>query len=97
MVKWTGHALVQLRHIHDFIAQDSPRYAKRVTDALVRKTLLLEELPRLGHKVPELNDENVRELAVYSYRIVYEIQNRGTFVLAVIHKRRDLQPEMIER
>jgi plasmid stabilization system protein ParE len=24
MVKWTDHALTQLRHIHDYIAQDSP-------------------------------------------------------------------------
>ncbi len=48
MVKWAGHSVVQLRHIHDYIAQDSPLYAKRVSDALVRKTFLLDELPRLG-------------------------------------------------
>ena len=63
MVKWTGHSLVQLRHIHDYIAQDSPLYAKRVSDALVRKTFLLDELPRLVRKVPELGEENVRELS----------------------------------
>ena len=38
MVKWTDHAKAQLRHIHDYIAQDSPIYAKRVADALVHKT-----------------------------------------------------------
>lgn len=70
MVKWTAHATVQLHHIHDYIAQDSPLYAKRVSDALVRKTFLLDELPRLGRKVPELDDEAVRELSLYSYRIL---------------------------
>jgi toxin ParE1/3/4 len=30
MVKWTGHALAQLRHIHEYIAQDSALYARRV-------------------------------------------------------------------
>lgn len=97
MVKWTHHALTQLRHIHDYIAQDSPLYAKRVSDALVRKTFLLDELPRMGRKVPEFNEENVREVALYSYRILYEIKATHINILAVIHKRRDLQAEEIPR
>jgi toxin ParE1/3/4 len=98
MVKWTDHALAQLRHIHDHIAQDSPLYAKRVSEALVSETIGLDELPRLGRKVPELNDDAVRELGLYSYRIIYEIKPDHLIeVLALIHKRRDLQPEEIPR
>jgi toxin ParE1/3/4 len=97
MVKWTAHATTQLRHIHNFIAQDSPLYAKRVSDALVRKTFLLDELPRMGRKVPELDDEAVRELSLYSYRILYEIKNTHNYILAVIHKRRDLLAQEITR
>ncbi len=66
MVRWTKHAKRQLRHIHDFIAHDSPMYARRVSEALVTKTIGLGELPRLGRRVPELNDDAVRELALYS-------------------------------
>lgn len=97
MVKWTDHAKAQLRHIHDYIAQDSAFYAKRVAEALVSKTIGLDELPRLGRIVPELNEETVRELPLYSYRILYEIKPTHIEVLAVIHKRRDLQPEEIPR
>lgn len=97
MVRWTHHALAQLRHIHDFISQDSPLYAKRVSDALVRKTFLLDELPRLGRKVSELNDENVRELELYSYRILYELKSTHIDILAVIHKRRDLRAGDVPR
>ncbi len=97
MVRWTRHALTQLRHIHDYIAQDSPLYAKRVSDALVRKTLLLDELPRLGKIVPEFDEEHVRELSLYSYRILYEINTSHIDILAVIHKRRDLQAAEIPR
>ncbi len=97
MVKWTNHALTQLRHIHDYIAQDSPIYAKRVTEALVDRTLALETLPRLGRTVPELNDDHIPELALYSYRILYEIKTTHTEVLAVIHKRRNLKPEELLR
>lgn len=98
MVKWTAHALSQLRHIHDHIAQDSPLYAKRVSESLVGKTIGLDELPRLGHRVPELNEDGVREISLYSYRILYEIKpDKLIEILAVIHKRRDLQPGEIPR
>jgi plasmid stabilization system protein ParE len=72
MVKWTDHALAQLHHIHDYIADDSSLYAKRVSEAMVRKTVGLDELPYQGHKVPELNEEYIRELGLYFYRIIYE-------------------------
>ena len=42
-------------------------------------------------------DDNIRELLPYSYRLIYEIKGESVFVLAVIHKRRDLRPEMVER
>ena len=46
--------------------------------------------------MPELNDEHVRELSLYSYRIIYEVKENGIFVLAVMHKRRDLKIEDIK-
>jgi toxin ParE1/3/4 len=97
MVKWTNHAKAQLNHIYDHIAEDSLFYAKRVTEGLVKKTIGLDQLPRKGHKVPELNEDFVRELSLYSYRIIYEIKPSHIEVLAVIHKRQDLQPEEILR
>jgi len=98
MVKWTAHAKAQLRHIHDYIAQDSPLYAKRVSEELVQKTIDLDELPRKGFKVPELNEDTVRELGLYSYRVMYEIKPDSLIeVLAVIHKRRHLEVEDIPR
>jgi len=43
--------------------------------------------------VPELNEELIRELAMYSYRIIYEIKTNDVEILAVIHKRQDFIPE----
>ncbi|MFV1985350.1 MAG: type II toxin-antitoxin system RelE/ParE family toxin [Thiohalomonadales bacterium] len=98
MVKWTAHAKSQIRHIHDYIAQDSPLYARRVSEELVKKTIRLDELPRKGMKVPELNVDAVRELSLYSYRILYEIKSDNFIdVLAVIHKRQHLEAEEIPR
>ena len=101
MVKWTRHARIQLRGIHDYIARDSRFYAKRVVAALAARTDGLDELPRKGRVVPELNQDTVRELPESSWRILYEIRSEGPpahiAVLAVIHKRRDLQPDEVPR
>lgn len=97
MVIWSQPAKADLRSIHDFIAHDSRYYAKKVVQDIREKTDILEQLPRAGRKVAELNEEQVRELSLYSYRIIYEIKAHGIFVLAVVHKRRDLKAEDIER
>jgi plasmid stabilization system protein ParE len=93
MVRWTVHALAQLRHINGYIADDSPLYAKRVTDAIVRKTVGLDKLPYQGRKVPELNEDIIRELPIYSYRIIYEMKMDAVEILAVIHKRQDFSAD----
>jgi toxin ParE1/3/4 len=72
-------------------------YAKKVTHEIVAKTDVLDELPRMGRVVPELGKDNVRELSLYSYRILYEIEEPDIVVLALIHKRQDLWLQMIER
>jgi len=94
VVRWSDQARADLKAIHDYIARDSTHYAKKVSRELVDKADALAELPRLGRVVPELGDDNVREIPAYSYRIVYEVKPGDEIaVLAVIHKRRDLGPD----
>ena len=96
MVRWSDQAKADLKAIHDYIARDSTHYARKVARELVDKTDALAELPRLGRVVPELGDDNVREIPAYSYRILYEIRHDDAIVvLAVIHKRRDLNPDEV--
>jgi plasmid stabilization system protein ParE len=97
VVIWSDPAKADLHSIHDFIAHDSTHYAKKVTQDIVAKSDVLNELPRMGRVVPEINNDAIRELSLYSYRILYEIRDHGVFVLAVIHRRRELRPEMVER
>lgn len=93
MVKWTSHAKRHLRHIHDYIKEDSPLYAKRVSKAITQKTLVLNDFPKLGRVVPEFNVETIREIPIYSYRIIYEIKPTHIDILSVIHKRQELLSE----
>jgi toxin ParE1/3/4 len=94
-VKWSDGAKAQLSGIFNYIAQDSPLRARSIAEQLVQKSMDLGAMPRIGRVVAELGEETIRELAIYSYRIIYEIKATEIAVLAVIHKRRDVQPEEI--
>lgn len=95
MVIWSQPAQADLKHIHDFIAEDSRHYAKKVVQEIKDKVDTLSEFPHIGKVVPEINDPAIRELHLYAYRILYEVKDDHNYVLAVVHTRRDFQPEDI--
>ncbi len=51
----------------------------------------------MGRIVPELMEENVREIIVFSYRIIYEILPDSISILAVIHAKRDFDSAFEDR
>ena len=89
MVKWSVPARNDLKQIHDYIAKDSKYYARNVIQEIVAKTETLTELSEIGRIVPEISNQNIRELIVYSYRLIYEMSGAGIEILAIIHGRRD--------
>lgn len=95
MVVWSYPARADLKRIHDFISSDSAHYAKKVVQEIREKTSILNELPNIGKVVPEISDPSVRELHLYSYRIIYQIQKSNIQVLAVVHARRDISADDI--
>ena len=78
-----------MRSIYDFIANDSRYYAKKVVQDIREKTDVLNDLPKIGKRVPEVNNNAIRELSLYSYRIIYEVKSSQVEVLAIVHKRLD--------
>ncbi len=89
MVKWSVPAKNDLKQIHDYIAKDSKYYAQNVVQEIVTKSEKLTDFPEIGRAVPEISDQNIRELIVYSYRLIYGISETGIEILAIIHGRRD--------
>jgi len=97
MVKWSVPARNDLKQIHDYIAKDSKYYAQNVIQEIVAKTETLTEFPEIGRAVPEISDQNIRELIVYSYRLIYEISAAGIEIIAILHGRRDFNSAWGER
>ena len=90
-IAWSQRALQDLETIASYIAQDSPAYAATVVKTIVNQVKTLANFPRAGRKVPEFDDESIREVFAYSYRIIYRLQQDEILIAAVIHGKRILQ------
>jgi toxin ParE1/3/4 len=90
-IVWSQRAAKDLESITDYIAADSPTYAGTVLKNIVKQTRILARFPQAGRMVPEYDDENLRELIVYNYRIIYRLQQDEALIVAVIHGKRVLQ------
>ena len=90
-IAWSRRAFQDIEAIADYIAQDSPAYAGAIVRNIISQTRMLARFPRAGRVVPELDDENIREVFAYSYRIIYRLVEDQVVVTAVIHGKRILQ------
>ena len=97
MVIWTPSARADLKAIHDYIAKDAPLNAKAIAGDIVRKADTLAGLPYLGKAIPEVNEDSLREISAHSWRILYHLRQNNIFILAVVHKRRQLSADDVNQ
>ncbi|MBI1371062.1 MAG: type II toxin-antitoxin system RelE/ParE family toxin [Planctomycetes bacterium] len=82
-------AVDDLQSIYDYIALDSQTYADAVVLELLEAAERLRVFPNAGRIVPELADDQTRELIIGSCRLIYETAVQAVIVHAVIHGARD--------
>lgn len=90
-LEWSNEALEDIESIATYIEKDSPIYAKSVVSKFFEKAEIIKDFVQLGRIVPELNDSNMREIFVYSYRLIYKIDSNAVLFVAVIHGKRLLE------
>ena len=89
-VRWTLRAQSDLLEIARFIARDNPDAARRWVAMLRKRARAAARMPRVGRRVPELGRDDVREVVVRRYRIVYQLSPDGIVVLVVFESHRQL-------
>jgi len=72
-------------------------YAGAVVDKILTAATDLNHFPEAGRVVPELNQPDIRERFVYSYRLIYRVEMERILVTAVIHGKRLLDDEAAGR
>jgi toxin ParE1/3/4 len=90
-ITWSRQALDDLAAIRQFIARDSQRYADITIERLVTAADRLQKWPRSGRVVPEVGDEDLREVLIGLYRVVYRIEGESIGIVTVVHTARQFQ------
>ena len=90
-INWTAQSVLDLKDISDYIARNSPYYARITILKIQQKTEILERFIEAGSVIPETNLPTIRHLVEGNYRIIYEIINpEEVNILTVHHAARDL-------
>ena len=83
-LKWTRLALQDLRHLHEYIADDNPSAASRMVTRMQEATERLKNHPQMGRSG---RVQRTRELVIASspYVVVYILGNSEIQIVAIIH------------
>ncbi|MCJ7796916.1 MAG: type II toxin-antitoxin system RelE/ParE family toxin, partial [Thermoleophilia bacterium] len=92
-VVWTEHASAQLDEAMAFIARDRPNTATAWLERILDAGESLAELPDPGRVVPEVSRDDLRELIISPYRLVYPRDSSTVTITMVLHERRELSGE----
>jgi toxin ParE1/3/4 len=84
-VVWAPQAIDDVEAIRAHVARDSTHYADLVVERIVAAVSRLEHHPRSGRVVPEVGDQNLREIIQGHYRIVYRLDPDVVEIATVFH------------
>ncbi|MHA1193723.1 MAG: type II toxin-antitoxin system RelE/ParE family toxin [Promethearchaeota archaeon] len=84
-IEWSSKAENDLNEIIDYIAQDSLEYALSFYEQVREKVENLAKFPKIGRKVPELDDPKIRELILRNYRIIYRLLEEKVQIVRLFH------------
>lgn len=97
-VIWSPKAADQLDQIAQYISVDSEFYAKTVMNRIIGATRRLKTFPELGSIVPNFNNPRLREIRVFSYRLVYQLDEtiETVRIVGVVHGARLLCDDLLD-
>jgi toxin ParE1/3/4 len=90
-LRWSPESIDDIQAIAAHIETQSHWYASTVTTRFVRVAENLAEFPDGGRVVPELDEADIREGFVYSFRLVYQVFPDHVLMLTVLHMKQLLE------
>jgi len=82
---WSPMAIDRASEIAEYIALDKPSAANKWITTVFSKVEQLASSPEIGRVVPEIGNEQFRELIYGNYRIIYRIEKKQLLILTIRH------------
>ena len=81
---WPDDAIDDLRQLVATIAKDNPTAARAFGHKILAELAPLARFPRMGRVYAELGRDDVRELPVPPYRVIYRVDDVGQTVTVLV-------------
>jgi toxin ParE1/3/4 len=82
---WSPLAIDRASEIAEYIAQDKPSAAEKWINTVFSKIEQLQSSPEIGRVVPEIRNDQFRELIYGNYRIIYRVEKTQISILTIRH------------
>ena len=82
---WSPLAIDRASEIAEYIAQDKPSAAEKWTNTVFSRVEQLKSSPEIGRIVPEIKNNQFRELIYSNYSMVYRIEKEQISILTIRH------------
>ena len=79
-----------------YISQDSQNSAQKWVESIFKVVDRLEQFPKSGRVVPEIMQDDFREIIHANYRIIYALYGENVSILTVRHGRQILPVDEIK-
>lgn len=96
-VSWANAAQEDLEAAAAYIYRDSPAHAASFVTRILQAARSLTSFPLRGRIVREFGREDIREIFVFSYRLIYLVVGNRISILSLIHGARDFEKAWDER
>lgn len=77
---WADTGRADLDTTVEYVSAESPTGAIHVFDALIAAAASLSEFAERGRAMPELGHDDVREIFVFSFRVIYQVTPDAVYV-----------------
>lgn len=96
-VTWSPLADEQVDEAVAYIAQDHPVAALEWLERVLDQVMSLSTFPDSGRMVPELQRDDIREIIVSPYRVMYRRSDTLVGIAAVRHEAREFDSKEFAR
>jgi len=94
-IRWTEQALDDVEAITVYIARDSSHYAQLFAQKIFDAVKRLQTFPESGRNLPEIERNEIREIILGNYRVIYRLKMDLVEIITIYHSSRLLDNDSI--
>ncbi|MFA5507829.1 MAG: type II toxin-antitoxin system RelE/ParE family toxin [Vulcanimicrobiota bacterium] len=94
VIRWSREALDDIDHACDYVGQSGERSASELASKIESLVNQLLEHPYIGRKIPEFDQEHLRERITKKFRILYRLTPEAIEIFGIYHSRKPLPEEV---